>query len=125
MVKAGAVFRQPCFVECRAIALVQLESVAWIFPPEGNHDAVACHFGDDGGRRDRRRQRVAVDGTALRTAQIEHAGVDDERVDVNVEVENGALHRHPVGWTETNGVDLRHRYDANPDGDRSLLDSLE
>ena len=86
MVKARAVFRQPRFVKRRAIALVQLETVARVFLPERDHHAVAGHFGDDRGRRDRRRQRVAIDGTALRIAQIEHAGVDDERVDVDIEL---------------------------------------
>src|SRR5215210_7212997 len=55
MVEAGAVFGQPRFVKCRAIALVQLEAVAWILLPESNHDAVAGHFGDDRGRRNRGR----------------------------------------------------------------------
>ena len=109
-------------VQPGAVPLVTLKSVPGIICAEGDHDAVAGDFGNDRSGRDRKGKRVAVNGAALWTAKIEHARVNDERIDIDAELKHRAFHGHAVSGTEADSVQLVDGHRADADGNSGLLD---
>ena len=84
MVNAWPVFGEPRLVQRRAVPLVELKAVAGFRQREIDHQTVAGDLGDNRRSGDREGERIAVDGTELRQAEINDAGVDEERAGLHV-----------------------------------------
>src|SRR3954468_7649 len=110
-------------VLCRGVSLVVIETVAWIDGVQGEHLAVAGHFGDDRGGRDRAALAVSLRDPALGDEQIRNTeGVHQHHVRQRCDRHDGAAHGLQRGAMDVDCVDLargdrHHRPGDRPPGD--------
>lgn len=105
----------------RRVSLMHTEIILGIALVIIHHQVIPRHLGDDGGRRNRNRQAIALDDGSLgRSSEGKGDRIDEDKIRWGRQRVDRPAHREPCRLLNIHGIDLACARNADPDSHSAL-----